>query len=138
MNDQIETPVERRPISEKQIEAIVKLPGPKRYSHFIKEVVNLEEVWGLYSQGGWRLLGGLEGETLFPLWPAKEYVMRFDSSPSWEPKSIPLEELMDVLLPKLEKEKIGIAVFPLSDKLGVVPSLQTLTQDLETEMSLYE
>lgn len=36
--------------SEKQIEAILKLPAPKRYSHFIKKVVGWKQLWALWPE----------------------------------------------------------------------------------------
>ena len=41
-------------INEKQIEAVISLPGHQRYEYFIKTVVDWESVWGLY-QDGWAL-----------------------------------------------------------------------------------
>jgi hypothetical protein len=38
-------------ISQKQIEAILRLPVPGRYSHFIKKVVGWKQLWALYDDG---------------------------------------------------------------------------------------
>ena len=59
-----------RDLSVKQVESVLRLPGPKRYEHFIKQVADREEGRGLDSDG-WALAGTDEGEEAFPLWPAE-------------------------------------------------------------------
>jgi hypothetical protein len=54
------------------IEAVLALPGPKRYAHFIKVAADQDKVWGLFSDG-WALAGTEDGKEVFPLWPAREY-----------------------------------------------------------------
>ena len=41
-------------ITNKQIEAVLKLDGPKRYSYFIKVAADQRSIWGLYDEG-WAL-----------------------------------------------------------------------------------
>lgn len=59
-------------VNPKQMEAVLALPGIKRFEHFIKVIADWQEVWGLY-QDGWALAAADDGTTVFPLWPAKEY-----------------------------------------------------------------
>lgn len=54
------------------MEAVLALPGIKRFEHFIKVIANWQEVWGLY-QDGWALSAADDGTTVLPLWPTKEY-----------------------------------------------------------------
>jgi hypothetical protein len=44
----------RMEVNPKQMEAVLALPGPKRFQHFIKVVADWQEVWGLYRDG-WAL-----------------------------------------------------------------------------------
>lgn len=59
-------------MNDKQIQAVLALPAPKRYSHFIKRVADQRRVFGLFSSG-WALAGDSEEREVFPLWPASEY-----------------------------------------------------------------
>lgn len=125
-------------ISQKQIDAILKLPGQKRYEHFIKVVADWEEAWGLY-QGGWALAGTENGRRVFPLWPARVYA-EVCSAQEWigyEPRSIPLDELIDELLPNLEEDGILPAVFYTPKDFGVTPTIDQLSSDLKRELEKY-
>jgi hypothetical protein len=59
-------------ISEKKRAAVLALPAPQRYSHFIKVVADQNCIWALY-QGGWALMGTGDDIEVFPVWPAQEY-----------------------------------------------------------------
>ncbi|MEQ5774613.1 DUF2750 domain-containing protein [Thalassospira sp. NFXS8] len=125
-------------ISQKQINAVVALPGPDRYAHFIKKIVDREEVWGLHLDG-WALAGQGEDKNLFPVWPLKEYTL-LCADHEWNgfvPKSLSLEEFVDELLPKLKRDEVGVAVFYTPFDLGVVPSFDQLREDIENEIKKY-
>jgi hypothetical protein len=94
-----------RPISPKQIEAVLKLSGPSRYDHFIKRVVDSQRAWGLWDEG-WAMGSDDLGKQTFQLWPAKEYAA-LSAAGLWagyEPAEIPLEDLVNELLPKLQED----------------------------------
>ena len=125
-------------VTPKQIEAVLALPGIKRYEHFVKVVVDWQAVWGLY-QDGWALAATDEGGEVFPLWPAEEYA-RLCAANEWsgyKPRSIELSEFMDALLPKLKKDGVlpGVFFTPLSK--GVTPSVDELLSALEVELQNY-
>lgn len=40
-----------RRTSDEEIQAVLKLDGPKRFRHFIKRAVDDETVWGLWFDG---------------------------------------------------------------------------------------
>ena len=123
-----------RDLSVKQVESVLRLPGPKRYEHFIKQVADREEVWGLYSDG-WALAGTDEGEEAFPLWPAKEYAALCATGDwSWSsPKGIPLEDLLEALLPRLTDDHALAGVFPTPDDKGVTVAPNQLLNNLRAE-----
>src|SRR5215510_6779044 len=102
----------QRVISPKQIEAVLKLSGPERYDHFIKHVADCREAWGLWKDG-WAMGEDDSGVSTFPIWPAKEYAALSADGPwrGYEPSSIPLGDLVDELLPKLEEDGILPSVF---------------------------
>ncbi len=126
-------------ITQKQIEAIIALPGPKRYEHFIKVAADQGCVWGLYSDG-WALAGTGEGEPVFPLWPAREYaaLCAFGEWSGYEPKEIDLDELFEGLLPSLKERKTLLGIFYTPSDKGVLPTVDEFEHDLREELSKYD
>ncbi len=125
-------------INQKQIDTIISLPGQKRYRNFIKVVVDWEEVWGLY-QNGWALAATDDGQTVFPVWPAKEYA-QLCAEKEWvdyEAKSFSLVEFMSELLPNLKKDSVLPGVFYTPSDNGVTPTVDQLIVDLDEELENY-
>ena len=127
------------PVSRAELEGVLKLPANERYGHFIKRVADFEEAWGLRSPDGWATAGD-DFETIhFPLWPHREYAKACASGP-WsdsEPESIPLDDLLRKLLPKLQREGTPVAVFPTPSGKGVAVSAAELSQHLAHELENY-
>ena len=126
-------------INEKQIEAVISLPGHQRYEYFIKTVVDWESVWGLY-QDGWALASTNDGEQVFPLWPTGEYAALCENEvwSGYAPVSIPLDEMMGELLPSLKSNGVLPGVFYTPTDMGTTPSVKQLTEDLQSELEKYE
>jgi hypothetical protein len=125
--------------NEKKLEAVLSLPGPKRYSHFIIVAADQRRVWGLFLNG-WALAGTDEAGEAFPLWPAEEFAMRCAVG-EWaehSPRDIDLETLFEVLIPKLKESGTSIAVFPTPLQEGVMPDFSLLENDLRDELSRIE
>ena len=124
-------------VSPKQMEAVLALPGIKRFEHFIKVIADWQEVWGLY-QDGWALAAA-DGTTVFPLWPAKEYaqVCAANEWAGYEPRSISLSDLTEILLPKLKLDGVLPGVFFTPTSKGVTPSVDELKSALEAELQNY-
>lgn len=127
-----------RETSQKEIEAVLKLDGPARFKHFVKRVVDEERAWGLWKDG-WALMAGSEGEHVFPLWPAREYadMCRIEDWGTYEPEEIPLQALLDELLPKLKDRGVKPGVFPTPGGKGVTPTVDELCEALRKEMERY-
>ena len=125
-------------VSPKQMEAVLALPGIKRFEHFIKVIADWQEVWGLY-QDGWALAAADDGTTVFPLWPAKEYaqVCAANEWAGYEPRSISLSDLTEILLPKLKLDGVLPGVFFTPTSKGVTPSVDELKSALEAELQNY-
>ena len=89
-------------MNQRQFEAVVGLPGARRFEHFIEVVADRQQAWGLFKDG-WALAAADDGTGVFPLWPAKEYaqVCAENEWIGYEPRAISLRDLMDMLLPKL-------------------------------------
>ncbi len=125
-------------INEKQIEAVLKLTPEARYKHFMKRIAGTEEVWALYDNG-WALVGDDQERQIFPLWPAEEYA-KLCASEIWKgykPALLPLEEVIEELLPTLKKDGIWIGVFYGLDGKGVVVDTEKFIKDLDDELSWY-
>lgn len=125
-------------ITQKQIDAVTALPGPKRYEHFVKVVADWEEVWGIY-QDGWALAATGDGQQVFPLWPAKEYA-QLCAEKEWAayvPKSITLQDLMDELLPNLKADDVLPGIFYTPSDNGVTPTVNHILADLGDELKRY-
>lgn len=125
-------------VNPKQMEAVIALPGIKRFEHFIKVVADWQEVWGLY-QDGWALAAADDGTTVFPLWPAKEYaqVCAVNEWDGHEPRSIALGDFTEVLLPKLKQDGVLPGVFFTPTSKGVTPSVDELKAALDAELQNY-
>ncbi len=126
-------------LNRKQIEAVMTLPGPKRYSYFIKVAADWEEIWGLYADG-WALAATDDDQPVLPVWPAKEYA-DLCANGKWSgyvPKSISLESFMGELLPNLAKDGVLPGVFYTPSDRGIVPSVDALLAELNAELSLYQ
>jgi len=128
-----------RKLSPKQIEAVLKLNGPERYDHFVKHVVDCEQAWGLYSDG-WAMGGDDDGNPTFQMWPAREYAVLCANGlwAGFEPSEIPLEDLVNQLLPQLERDGVGVGLFRIPDGQSVMPTVDQLLTDLKIEMSRYD
>jgi len=126
-------------INEKKLEAILALPGPERYSHFIKVAADQRKVWGLWNDG-WALASTDNGDQVFPVWPAKEYAdcCALDSWAEYESREIDLDQLFDELLPDFAQAGMHVGIFPTPGSQGVTPDLAQFEVDLRQELSRIE
>jgi hypothetical protein len=120
-----------KPKSDKEIQAVLRLDGPDRFRHFIKQVVDFEEAWGLWSDG-WALMANSDGAPVFPLWPAREYaeLSRIDDWAEYEPRRISLADLLNDLLPGFQERGVLPGVFPIPTGKGVTPTANELASAL--------
>ena len=123
----------------KQIESVISLIGPERYKHFIKQVADSEVVWVL-EDDGWALAATDTGETVFTVWPAKEYaeLCAQDEWASYEPSEVSLDEFMNELLPKLNDDGILVGVFYTPKNKGVTQTVAKIIEDISLELKQYE
>lgn len=125
-------------VNAKQIEAVLALPGSQRFDHFVKVVADWQQAWGLYRDG-WALAAADDGVPVFPLWPAKEYAQICAAS-EWaghEPTAIPLDTLMDELLPTLKDDGVHVGVFFAPSGKGVTVPPEDLAAALGAELQNY-
>jgi hypothetical protein len=103
-----------------------------RYRQFLESAASEHKVWGLWRDG-WALAKDEEGGLVFPLWPAEEAAKPCAVGPwkGFTPEEIPVEDLLDQLLPQLARDKVSPSVFPLPGKSEPAPSIAKLISDLE-------
>ena len=119
-----------------KIENVINLTASERYDYFIRKIADFEEVWGLKDAEGWALMGS-EEQVLFPIWSEKEFaeLCKWDN---YQPTPIPLNDFIEKLLPKLEKDRIMLAVLPLVKGKGIIRKVQEVKSDIEQECEQYE
>lgn len=122
----------------KQLAAVFALPADGRFEHFVKIVADRQKAWGLY-QDGWALAGADDGARVFPLWPLKEYAeaCALETWAGYEAREIPLDDLMDVLLPRLKADGVLPGILPTPTGKGATPSIDELLAALENELQQY-
>lgn len=127
-------------LSTEERRQVLALPARERYGLFLQITVDWEEAWGLHSPDGWVLSSGEDGRDVLPLWPHPAFAEGCAHG-SWEgasPAAVPLDELLDDLLPLLEEDGIRVAVFPSPQGEGVLVAPDELRRDLKAELELGE
>jgi hypothetical protein len=110
-------------------------PEPKaRYRQFVKLAAEHQQVWGLFRDG-WALSRDEAGQVSFPLWPESELAERCAKGPwrGYEAAEIPLDDLVEQLLPQLARDGVTPMLSPLPDDTGVPSPIAQLILDLEHE-----
>jgi len=134
--------VGRRLINDQQFRAVSALPAADRYSHFIRQVADWQEVWSLRDDGGWRLVGDDQGHECVPVWPHERYAKAYSTGEfsGCRAEPMPLEEWLDSWLPGARDRGWKIAVFPIADarERGIVVEPNQVDADLRTELAQYE
>ncbi len=124
-------------IGDEELRAVRAMSAPQRYGYFVQLTADWEEAWGLRSPDGW-VLSSSAGRDAFPIWPHPLFAEACAHG-DWEgaaPESIPLDELLEDLLPLLEEDRIQLAVFPTPEGEGVLISPAELRRDLQAEFEL--
>lgn len=125
--------------TEKEIRAVVALPGPKRYEYWIKKVADQQQLWSLWK-GEWALAGDNLGHELVPVWPHPKYAA-LCATEQWAnnvPKVIELKAWFERWIPGIEKDARLIAIFPTPTEKGTLVDPRRLESDLREELSQYE
>lgn len=122
-------------INAKQMEAVLMLPPPKRYSHFIKKVVSWRKMWGLYSDG-WAMSEAPYGSPVLPLWPERQYAERCVGGEwsAYEPRAIQLDDALDNMIPMLRERGIQPGVFFDVGQGSINVTVDELERDLRAEL----
>ena len=126
-------------MNDKQFEAVLVLDSSKRFDHFISEVADWEQLWGVKSDEGWLVPVAPEGFEYFPLWPHFEYAQKMadENFPGHKAVEISLEELLDHWIPLFEKDKVQVAVFPNREWTFWCIEPRELKEELLNELEKY-
>ena len=119
-----------------QLADVVTLSAPQRYLHFVRQVADNGEVWGLYRDG-WALAKTDDGTLVFAMWPASEFAdvcAEFEWD-GYEPQAFPLDDLMNDLLPQLEEDGVLPGIFYTPGDRGLTPTIYMLRVDLERALN---
>ena len=129
-------------ISDAEFLGVTALTGPERYSHFVRQVADFEEVWSLRTKEGWVSMGTESGTRSIPVWPHQRYAEVFATG-EWadtKAESIDMKAWLERWLPGMSSDGTHVAVFPVIEPTGrgVVVSPEQLRLDLEKELEQYE
>jgi hypothetical protein len=104
-----------------------------------KVVADWTKAWGLYD-GDWAFVTADDGAPVSLLWPAAEYACAFAQNQwsAYVPRGVDLDELVDVLLPRLEKDGVLLGIFPTIAEMGATVSVDELRKVLEHELENYD
>jgi hypothetical protein len=127
-------------LAEDEARDALALPPRGRYTLFLQLACDWEEAWGLRNPDGWVLASDPDGAggDAFPLWPHPDLARACAQGP-WEdaePAAIPLDELLDALLPLLEEDRLRVATFPAPGGESWLVAPDELRRDLEAELAL--
>lgn len=125
-------------MNNKELENVLKLGAPERYEYFIKKVIDLEEIWGLYNNG-WVEAEDDNGVKVLPFWPRQEFA-KVCASNEWKtctPKSIDLDVFINRWIPGMQKDGKKPCIFYTDKDKGIVIECQRLLNDLELELENY-
>jgi Protein of unknown function (DUF2750) len=119
-----------------EVDAMLELPAPQRYRHFIEKVVGLRRMWGLYADG-WAMSETPEGRQVLPLWPAREYAERniADEWSNHQAREIDLDAALAMMIPTLREQGILPGIFFSPDQGSINITLDELERDLRAELA---
>jgi hypothetical protein len=115
--------------------AAVKSDAKARYRQFVKLAVERRQVWGLFRDG-WALSRAEDDQVQFPLWTERERAAACAIGPwqGYEPAEIPLDDLLEQLLPQLARDQVKACVSPEPNEPGTTPPIAQFILDLEHEL----
>ena len=116
------------------------LAPKERYSYFVQLLVDEGEAWGLRNDEGWVLGSDPERGDILPLWPHSTFAEACARG-TWDdaqPAEVPLDDLLEELLPLLKEDGITVAAFPTPDGDSVLIAPDELGRDLRAEVELGE
>jgi len=122
-------------IEEEEVRRLLALPAGDRAVQFFQLLADWEEAWGLRDADGWVVA---EATDALPLWPHADLATTCAQG-SWEgaaPEPIPLDDLLEDLLPLLEEDGLKVAVFPSPHDPGLLLAPAEVQERIEQELEI--
>lgn len=126
-------------ITDKEVDAILKLKPFDRYQYFIKRVADSEQMYTLVDKDDNWALADVEGKDVFSVWSVPEFALPCASG-KWENfsvKEITIEQFEDDIIDEIDKNGYLINVFPIKGKSGFIVDINEFAKDLNDEMRKY-
>jgi hypothetical protein len=123
-------------VNPQQIEAVLQLPGPQRYRHFIEKAVEARRMWGLYGDG-WAISQTPDGRQVLPLWPEREYA-ELCIAEEWsnhQAREIDIDAALGMMIPTLREQGILPGVFFSPEQGSINMTLDEFERDLRAELA---
>ncbi len=125
--------------TDSELEAVLRLAPADRYEHFLKRVVDFDQVWMIEDDAGLVTFNHGDDEVL-PVWPARRYAEHAmeQALRDWTGArylSRPVREWLGVTLKPLSEEAgLAVAVFADAHGEGFSVSIPDIVADLEDEL----
>jgi Protein of unknown function (DUF2750) len=122
-------------IAEGEAAQLVALPAADRALTFFQLAADWEEVWGLKDADGWLVARETDS---FPLWPHAVFAEAC-AREAWAgalPEPLPVDDLLEDLLPLLEEDGLRVAVFPTPEDPGALMTPGEVRDRLEAELEI--
>lgn len=120
-----------------EFQAILRWSAAKQFEYFVEQCVDSGVVWGL-SVGGadWGMTKDVNGLELFAVWPHRRFAeaCRHLHWTHRESTALALDDFLDLVIPKLIADVVGVAVFPLPDLRCTAVDARQLRGALEAEL----
>jgi hypothetical protein len=126
--------------NEKEMKAVLSLPGAERYRYWIKHVCDEQTIWSLSKETGWALASDDQGRELVPVWPHPLFAEQCASG-SWKgfhAKSVSMDIWLDRWIVGMKRDHRLVAVFPTPADKGVAVDPARIDEDLREELTQYE
>ena len=124
-------------LSEREFEEVLRLGAPKQFQYFVERCVESGEVWGLAVDGAdWGMTQDVNGLDLFAVWPHRRFAeaCRHLHWAHRRPTPLRLDDFLDLVIPKLIADVVGVAVFPLPNLHCTAVDARQLQGALEAEL----
>lgn len=125
--------------AKKEIDAVLKLEAPQRYSYWIKKIADSEQVWSLWQPAGWALAVDTSGRQLVPVWPHQSMAQlcAVEQWQGYDPRSISLDDWLERWIPGMLVDHRLVAAFPTPNNQGISVDPQRVREDLLSELEKY-
>lgn len=124
-------------LSDREFQEALVLSAPKQFEYFVQRCVETEVVWGLSVDGAdWGMTQDSNGLELFAVWPHRRFAEACRHL-HWSHRTatpIRLDDFLDLVLPKLIADVVGVAVFPLPNLHCTAVDARQVRGALEAEL----